>query len=142
METVIKFITQVIHKLDNFDITAKIIFYFFNTQKENTNLSGFLKFIRILFEKSYDVSFLLNILKEIHKQAGADFFSKIVYHFNFLMIFEDNFAFLRKLIKRARQNLLQPQEQEEFVKIFKIWCFNAVSLFSLCVISGLYSLAL
>lgn len=62
LNMVIKFMTHVIHKLDNFDITAKIIFYFFNTQKDNTNLSGFLKFIRILFEKSYDISFLLNIL--------------------------------------------------------------------------------
>lgn len=57
------------------------------------------------------------------------------------MIFEDNFAFLRTLIKRFKTKQATHTEQEFFKKIFRIWCFNEISLFSLCVISGNYRLA-
>lgn len=57
------------------------------------------------------------------------------------MIFEENFIFLRKLIKKYKSHNITEEEKNDFQRIFKIWCFNEISLFSLCIISGNYKLA-
>ena len=142
LNSIIKFMTSLIHKLNNFDITAKIIFYFFNDRKVDSNLSGFLKFIKILFEKIDSLDFLLNILKEIKKQASEIFFCRIIYHFHLLLVFENNFKFLRVLLKKIKTKKFENQDLEAFKNIFKMWCYHSISLFSLCIISGNYQFAL
>lgn len=138
LNSVIKFIANFIQKLSNFNVTTSIISYFFKNKTGESNLAGFLKFIKILFDRIKNVDFLLIVFQEISKHSKEKFFPKIVQNFNLLLIFEENFKFLRDLLKAVKYQRASEKELTLYKEVFSIWIYHDLSFFSLCILSGNY----
>jgi len=138
---VIRFISNIIQKLNNSTLTEKIILYFLQNKNSESNISGFLKFIKILFDRVKSMDLFLAVVKEINKLQKKDFFSKIVQSFHIFVIFEENFRFVRDLLKDVRNRSATPQQILTFREIFRLWCYDPISLFGLCLMAGIYQIA-
>ncbi len=138
---VIRFISNIIQKLNNSSLTEKIICYFLQNKNSESNISGFLKFIKILFDRVKSMDLFLIIVKEINKLKYKDFFHKIVQSLQIFVIFEENFKFVRDLFKEIRNNQATNQHLLTFKEIFQLWCCDPISLFGLCLMAGTYRLA-
>lgn len=138
LNSVIKFIANFIQKLKNYNVTTNIIAFFFKNKTGESNLAGFLKFIKILFDRIKNIDFLLIVFQEISKQSKEKFFPKIVQNFNLLLIFEENFKFLRDLLKAVKYQRATDKEFALFKEVYSIWMYHDLSFFSLCVLSGNY----
>lgn len=138
---VIRFISNIIQKLNNSTLTEKIILYFLQNKNSESNISGFLKFIKILFDRVKSMDLFLAVVKEINKLQKKDFFPKIVQSFHIFVIFEENFRFVRDLLKDVRNKNATSQQLLTFKEIFLLWCYDPISLFGLCLMAGIYQIA-
>lgn len=138
---VIRFISSVIHQLNNPALTKKIFCYFLETNKQDSSMTGFLKFLKILFNQFPSLPLFLSLLSEVTALNDAALFPKVVQSFHLFLIFEEHFAFLRDLLAKVKSGQAGEEELNAFKDIVVFWCHDKISLFSLSIMSGKYKLA-
>ena len=139
---VIKFISNIIRQLNNPVLTKKIFCYFLqNNNTSETNMGGFLKFLKILFRQFPNLPLFMSLIKEVSLLPDKSVFSKVVQSFNIFVTFEENFSFIRELFGKIRNSTANESEKDNFKQIVAFWCHDHVSLFSLFVMAGKYQMA-
>ena len=138
---VIKFISKIIKQLNNPALTKKIFCYFLQNNKNETGLDGFLKFLKILFNQFPNLPLFLSLISEVSNSTDKSMFPKVVQSFHVFITFEENFAFLRELFNKIKNDKATNEEKQSFKFVLQFWCYDKISLFSLCILAGKYSLA-
>lgn len=138
---VIKFISSIIHQLNNPVLTKKIFCYFLENSKNDMNMNGFLKFLKILFNQFPDLPLFMSLINEVSLLKDKIVFPKVVHSFHIFVVFEENFVFVRNLLKAIKTDASSLAEKQYFKEILQFWCHDNISLFSLSIMAGRYELA-
>jgi len=138
---VIRFVANVIQELNNPNLTRRIFCYFLENNRNDSSMTSFLKFLKVLFNQYPSLPLFMSLLSEVSGFPDQSILPKVVQSFNIFVTFEEHFGFIRELLNAIRADNASPDAQRLFKEIVTFWCHDKISLFSLLIMSAKYQLA-
>ena len=81
------------------------------------------------------------LARDVEQQPDARFASLMVQSLDLILLTAPELAELRALLKGALSPTATPEAREIFTTVYRAWCRNPVSTFSLCLLAQAYELA-
>lgn len=141
LHNILKFITRLVGGLKDFVVVGDVVVFYSQHKKKDWKIGEFLEFVKIMMGRVEDITLFSYLLGELKKCKDFVFISKVVENFQCLYVNNKSFSFLKKFIKRVKNNDITVEEKEHFQLIMEIWTHHSISMFSLCIASGKYKMA-